>query len=105
MPMLASQNSHKHRPSNAQHDFIDKDIQSRKNDLQTGGGCSQYTPVPIILFGLVINQIQLRNGLSSFQVQAHTHASSYTVFLSLKYARKSIPLHPPLQLPRHRRTC
>lgn len=49
---------------------------AEKSDLQSGGGCSQYTLVPNILLGLVINQTQLRNGLSSFQVQARTHASS-----------------------------
>lgn len=70
-----------------------------ESDLLSGGGCLQYTPVPIILLGLIINQIQLRNGLSTFQVQACTRVLLLsTVFLSLKYAKKSIPLHSPLQL-------
>lgn len=77
--VLISQNSHKHRSFNVQRDFIDEYMRSRKSDLQSGRGCSQY-----ILLGLVINQIQLANGLSSFQVQAHTHAASIHCVSQLK---------------------
>lgn len=62
MSALSSQNSHKLRPSNVRCDFIDEHMWSRNSDLWSGGFCSQYIAVPFILFGLVINQIQLRNG-------------------------------------------
>lgn len=59
---------------------------------------------PYHSIGLIITRIQLRNGLSSVQVQACTHVLLLaTVFLSLKNSRKSIPLYSSLQLHRQKR--